>query len=51
MKFKDALTACVQLVKLLRKEPDEKFFHLTFVAGHGMHFEKSLCIILNEFDK
>ena len=38
MKFMDAVKASVQLVKLLGKEPDEKFFHLTFVVGHGMHF-------------
>ena len=24
---------------------------MTFIAGHGMHFEKSQCILLNEFDK
>ena len=38
MTFNDAIKACDQLVKLLRKEPGEKFFHITFVAGHGMHF-------------
>ena len=32
------------------KDPDEMFFHITFVAGHGMHFQKSLCLLLNEFD-
>ena len=51
MEFMDAVKASTELVKLLRKEPDEKFFHLTFVVGHGMHFEKSLCILLNDFDK
>ena len=51
MQFKELITASVQLVKLLNKHPDEKFFHITFVAGHGMHFEKSHCILLNVFDK
>ena len=41
----------MQLVKTLHKEPDEKFLHITFVAGHGMHFEKSHCILLNQFDQ
>ena len=50
IKFMDAVKACNQLVKLLRKEPEEKFFHITGVAGHGMHFEKSHCILLNQFD-
>ena len=35
----------------MRNEPNEMFFHVTINAGHGMHFEKSQCILLNEFDK
>ena len=49
--FGDFITANSELNKILRKEPDEMFFHITFVAGHGMHFQKSQCILLNEFDK
>ena len=46
----DACKASVELSRLLKEGTDSKFFHLTFVAGHGIIFQKSQCIILNEFN-
>ena len=49
--MKDLLKVNKELDKILRNEPNEMFFHMTINGGHGMHFEKSQCIMLNEFDK
>ena len=49
--WREFQTANQELNKILRKEPNEMFFQITIVAGHGMHHEKSQCILLNEFDK
>ena len=34
----DVQKASSQLIRMLRSKPEEKFFHITFVAGHGMHW-------------
>ena len=47
MSMKDLIMVNKELDKILRNEPNVMFFHITFVAGHGMHFEKSQCILLN----
>ena len=39
--MKDLIAVNKELDKILRSEPNEMFFHITIVAGHGMHFEKS----------
>ena len=49
--MKDVMIVNKELDKILRNEPNVMFFHITVVAGHGMHHEKSQCILLNVFDK
>ena len=36
--WREFQTANQELNKILRKEPEEMFFQITIVAGHGMHF-------------
>ena len=45
--MKDLYLVNKELDKILKNEPNKMHFHLTINAGHGMHFEKSQCILLN----